>query len=184
MRLLQVLAKTQAFFDDPHLMSRAVLVPVMALAQRVGRQDLARGHVRIDHPCGVNAEVQIGCLVAGMTSGADLIDDMDVLRHGAMPDVFGGIRAPSTLGSQLRSYSWGTSASWSASTGSCSPSWPAGRRCCPGKDVLAFIDIDAMQKRVYGHHEQGAAFGHTKIQAKSLLVRGLNTLAATICTPF
>jgi Transposase DDE domain group 1 len=40
-----------------------------------------------------------------------------------------------------------------------------------------------MQKRVYGHKKQGAAFGHTKIGGKSLLVRGLNALAATISTP-
>src|ERR1035441_3027093 len=40
-----------------------------------------------------------------------------------------------------------------------------------------------MQKRVYGHHKQGARFGHTKIQGKSLLVRGLNALAAVISTP-
>jgi hypothetical protein len=53
----------------------------------------------------------------------------------------------------------------------------------PGKDALAFIDIDSMQGRVYGHKKQGAAFGHTKIQGKSLLVRGLNALAATISTP-
>ena len=53
----------------------------------------------------------------------------------------------------------------------------------PGKDVLAFIDIDSQQKRVYGRKKQGAAFGHTKIQGKSLLVRGLNALAATISTP-
>ena len=53
----------------------------------------------------------------------------------------------------------------------------------PGADVLAFIDIDSLQKRVYGHAKQGAAFGHTKIQGKSLLVRGLNALAATISTP-
>ena len=53
----------------------------------------------------------------------------------------------------------------------------------PGKDVLAFVDIDSMQKRVYGHTKQGAAFVHTKIQGKSLLVRGLNALAATISTP-
>ena len=48
---------------------------------------------------------------------------------------------------------------------------------------MAFIDIDSMQKRVYGHQKHGAAFGHTKIQGKSLLVRGLNALAATISTP-
>jgi len=40
-----------------------------------------------------------------------------------------------------------------------------------------------MQKRVYGHAKAGAAFGHTKIQGKSLLVRGLNVLAAVVSTP-
>ena len=40
-----------------------------------------------------------------------------------------------------------------------------------------------MQKRVYGHAKQGARFGHTKIQGKALLVRGLNALAAVISTP-
>ena len=39
-----------------------------------------------------------------MLAGADSIDDMDLLRHGAMDVLFGGIRAPSTLGSHLRSY--------------------------------------------------------------------------------
>ena len=53
----------------------------------------------------------------------------------------------------------------------------------PGKGTLAFVDIDSQQERVYGYHKQGAAFGHTKIQGKSLLVRGLNALAATISTP-
>ena len=42
---------------------------------------------------------------------------------------------------------------------------------------------DSQQKRVYGHAKQGAAFGFTKIQGKGLLVRGLNVLAASICTP-
>src|SRR5258707_7918914 len=40
-----------------------------------------------------------------------------------------------------------------------------------------------MQKRVYGHAKQGAAFGHTKIQGKTVLVRGLNALAAAVSTP-
>ena len=53
----------------------------------------------------------------------------------------------------------------------------------PGAATLAFIDIDSMQKRVYGHRKQGARFGHTKIAGKSLLVRGLNALAAVISTP-
>jgi hypothetical protein len=53
----------------------------------------------------------------------------------------------------------------------------------PGKDVLAFPGIDSTQKRVCGHKKQGAAFGHIKIGGKSLLVRGLNALAAVISTP-
>ena len=53
----------------------------------------------------------------------------------------------------------------------------------PGADVLAFLDIDSQQKRVYGHAKQGAAFGFTEIQGTGLLVRGLNVLAASICTP-
>jgi hypothetical protein len=48
--------------------------------------------------------------------------------------------------------------------------------------VLAFLDIDSQQKRVLPPHVAGAAFGHTKIAGKSLLVRGLNALAATIST--
>ena len=47
MRLLHDLAKTHATFDDPNLVSRAGLVPVMALAQRAGLPDLVAEHVRI-----------------------------------------------------------------------------------------------------------------------------------------
>jgi hypothetical protein len=34
--------------------------------------------------------------------GADSIDDLDLLRHGTMPALLGGVRAPATLGSFLR----------------------------------------------------------------------------------
>jgi hypothetical protein len=50
MRLLHDLAKTHASFDDPNLVSRAGLVPVMALARRCGLADLAAGYVRIGRP--------------------------------------------------------------------------------------------------------------------------------------
>jgi len=53
----------------------------------------------------------------------------------------------------------------------------------PGAGQLAFIDMDSMQRRVYGHAKQGAAFGHAKIQGKTVLVRGLNALAAVVSTP-
>ena len=183
MRLLHELAKIHASFDDPNLVSRAGLVPVMALAQRAGLADLAGEHVRIARRCGVNAQLKVSCLVAGMVAGADSIDDLDVLRHGAMPALFGGIRAPSTLGSFLRSFTWGNVLQLGKVNRELLAELARRAPLLPGKDTLAFIDIDSMQKRVYGHAKQGAAFGHTKIQGKSLLVRGLNALAATISTP-
>ena len=151
--------------------------------QPSGLADLVAEHVRPGGDCGVNAYLKVPCLVAGMAAGADSIDDMNLLRHGALPDLFGGIRAPSTLGSHLRSYTWGNARQLEAVNRLLLGELARRAPLLPGREQLAFIDIDAMQKRVYGHRKQGAGFGHTKIQGKSLLVRGLNALAATICTP-
>jgi hypothetical protein len=181
--LLHALAKTHASFDDPNLVSHAGLVPVMALADRAGLAGLAAEHVRPGGECGVNADLKVPCLVAGMAAGADSIDDMDLLRHGGMSTLFGGIRAPSTLGSHLRCYTWGNVAQLEKAGREFLTALAQEAPLLPGAGTLAFIDIDSMQKRVYGHKKQGAKFGHTKIQGKSLLVRGLNALAATISTP-
>jgi hypothetical protein len=105
-QLLHSPARTRAVFDGPNLLARAGLVPLMALAESAGLPDLLAG-VRPDGPCGANAAAKAACLVAGMAAGADSIEDMDLLRDGAMETVFGGVRAPSTLGSHLRSCSWG-----------------------------------------------------------------------------
>jgi hypothetical protein len=175
--------KIHARFDDPSLVSDAGLVPVMALAQRAGLGGLVAEHVRIGRACGVNAQVKVPAIVAGMIAGADSVDDLDVLRHGAMPGLFTGIRAPSTLGSFLRSFTWGhvlqlekASRLFLAALADLAP-------LLPDRDVLAFVDVDSTQKRVYGHRKQGAGFGHAKIQGKSLVLRGLSVLAATVSTP-
>jgi hypothetical protein len=180
---LHSLARTHASFDDPNLVSHAGVVPVMALAGRAGLAGLVAEHVRPAGECGVNAPLKVACLVAGMAAGADSIDDMDLLRHGAMPALFGGIRAPSTLGSHLRCYTWGNVSQLEKAGREFLGELARRAPLLPGAETLAFIDIDSMQKRVYGHHKQGARFGHTKIQGKSLLVRGLNALVATISTP-
>jgi hypothetical protein len=100
-------SRGRASFDDPNLVAHAGLVPVMALAGRAGLPDLVAEHVRPGGECGVNTHLKVACLVVGMAVGADSIDDMGVLRHGAMGTLFGGVCAPSTLGSHLRSYTWG-----------------------------------------------------------------------------
>jgi hypothetical protein len=52
MRLPHDPPKISACFDDPNLVSRAGLVPVMSLAERARLAALAREHVRIAGPCG------------------------------------------------------------------------------------------------------------------------------------
>ena len=183
MRLLHDPRKISALFDDPNLVSRAGLIPVMSLAERAGLGGLVRRHVHLAAKTGAFAEVKVGCLVAGMAAGADSIDDMDVLRHGAMPGLFDGARAPSTLGSFLRSFSYGNVRQLQKVNRELLAGLARRARLLPGADQLAFVDIDSTQRRVYGHKKQGAAFGHTKIQGKTVLVRGLNALAATVSTP-
>jgi hypothetical protein len=96
-----------AVFDDPNLVSCAGLAPVLQLAERAGLQRLVADHVKIDKPEGGYAALKVPALVAGMVAGADSIDDMALLRHGEMKRLFDGIRAPSTLGTFLRSFTFG-----------------------------------------------------------------------------
>jgi len=83
------------------------LAPVLQLAERAGLQGLVSEHVELSKPAGVNAHLKVPPLVAGMIAGADSIEDMTLLRHGAMRRLFEGTRAPSTLGSFLRSFTFG-----------------------------------------------------------------------------
>lgn len=46
----------------------------------------------------------IATVVAGMAAGADSIEDLDLVRHGAMPALFEQVYAPCTIGSFLRSF--------------------------------------------------------------------------------
>ena len=84
MRLSHDPLRITATFDDPNLVSRAGLAPVMALAEQAGLQALVRRHVAIAAKTGVYPDVKVGCLVAGMAAGADSIDDMGAPR-GALP---------------------------------------------------------------------------------------------------
>ena len=56
---------------------------------------------------GANADLKAMSLVAGMCAGADSIQDMSILRHGAMVKTFDYCYAPSTLGSFPRQFTFG-----------------------------------------------------------------------------
>ena len=77
-----------------------------------------------------NAVAKARRVVGGMLAGADSIDDLDLLRHGGMGRLFGGVRAPSTLGTFLRSFTHGHVQQLDRSAGGCWPGSPRGFRAC------------------------------------------------------
>lgn len=79
----------------------------MTLARDVGLYELADGWLSVPTDKGANAGLEVASLVAGMVAGADWIDDMSLLRYGGMKRVFNACYAPSTLGSFLRSFTFG-----------------------------------------------------------------------------
>ena len=107
MQLSHTRPVASAIFDDPNLVSCAGLVPMVALAQQCGLPALADAHLRLPTDKGANPGAKVTSLVAGMLAGADSIEDMSLLRHGAMGTLFDKAYAPSTLGSFLRAFSFG-----------------------------------------------------------------------------
>ncbi|WP_406500948.1 IS1380 family transposase [Streptomyces sp. NBC_01590] len=169
-----------AVFDDPNLVAHAGLVPVMRLAERCGLSDLVTQKVKLTgttNGAGAAADSKISSIVAGMAAGADSIDDLRVLRHGAMPTLFGGIRAPSTLGTFLRAFTHGHALQLHAVHRRFLAALAARTPLLPGSGEKAFIDVDSTHKRVYGRTKQGAEYGRFKG------IRTLHPLLATVCTP-
>ncbi|SCE55581.1 hypothetical protein GA0115245_15161, partial [Streptomyces sp. di188] len=110
MKVSHTTAAVFAAFDDPNLIAHAGLVPVIRLAERCGLPALVAEKVKLAgarNGAGAAADAKAMSIVGGMTAGADSIDDLDVLRHGGLARLFGGVRAPSTLGTFLRAFTWG-----------------------------------------------------------------------------
>lgn len=183
MRLLHSAANTSAQFDDPNLVSCAGLVPVMRLAQRCDLAGMVGEHLKVTVPVGANAHVKVPAIVAGMIAGADSIDDLDVLRHGGMTELFGGVRAPSTLGSFLRGLHWGNVRQLEVVSRRLLAGLAAATPVLVDAAVMAHLDIDSCQRRVYGHAKQGAGFGAVKVGGYTVRLRGLNPLLAAVSTP-
>lgn len=163
-------------FDDPNLVSVAGLVPAMLLAARSGLHDLVAGKVKVAGPGGANAAVKVSSVVAGMVAGADSIDDMDLLRHGGMDRLFGGVRAPSTLGTFLRSFTFGHVRQLDSVAAAFLVNLAAHTPLLPGAEQITFVDIDDTIKPTFGYAKQGVGYGYNK-------VKGINALIVTLSTP-
>jgi hypothetical protein len=176
MRVSHSLPAIFAVFDDPNLVSCAGLAPTMALAQRAGLADLVARTLTLKAEGGVNAHLKVPALVAGMVVGCDSINDMDVLRHGGMGRLFTGVRAPSTLGTFLRTFTFGHVRQLDAVASRFLIALAKNAPILPGADQGCYIDIDDTIKATHGYAKQGAAYGYTG-------VKGLNALLAIVSTP-
>jgi hypothetical protein len=175
-----------AVFDDDNLVSYAGLVPLMRLAEQTRLAELLADKVHIAEPKiksgSANPAPKLSTLIAGMCAGADSIDDVDVVRAGGMKTLFGGVYAPSTIGTLLREFTFGHARQLESVLQSHLVALCQRVDLLAGADVRAFIDIDSLLRPVYGHAKQGASYGHTKIAGKQILRKGLSPLATTIST--
>jgi hypothetical protein len=179
-------AVSSAVFDDDNLVSCAGLVPVMTLAERAGLSRLLDEKVRIVCPRiksgAANPAPKLATLIAGMCVGADCIDDADIVRSGGMKALFGGVYAPSTIGTLLREFTFGHARQLESVLGEHLAGLGERVAVLPGADVRAFIDIDSLLRPVYGHAKQGASYGYSKVAGRQVLRKGLSPLVTTVST--
>ncbi len=176
MRLSHARSAISVRFDDPNLVSCVGLVPIMALAARCGLTTLLTSGLTLAGAGTANAAAKITALIGGMVAGADSITDMDLLRHGGMGRVFDDVRAPSTLGTFLRRFTFGHVRQLDSVAARLLARLAAATPLLPGAEQIVFVDIDDTVRQTYGYAKQGAGRGYTG-------VKGLNALLAVLSTP-
>ena len=173
-----------AVFDERNLVSAGGLVPVLELAEQTGLSRLIGEHVELPstrvRSGAVNPAGKLTTIIAGMMCGADSIDDANLLRAGGTPRVFDEVYAPSTVGILLREFSFGHANQLAAVARAHLIALAQRTALLPGTDERMFLDIDSLLRPVYGHHKQGASFGHAKIAGRALLRKGLSPLITTL----
>ena len=186
MKLPDVWSRATPVFDDEHLVSCAGLLPVMGLAEQAGLSELIGQRVKFKTSkvasAGVNPAGKLTSIIAGMAAGADSIDDLDVIRSGGMPRLFGGVYAPATLGQFLREFTHGHTLQLASVLRGHLVNLVHRSDLLPGIGEQAYVDIDSLLRPVFGHAKQGASYGHTKIAGKQVLRKGLSPLATTLST--
>ena len=165
MRSSHSLDRLAVAFDDDRLVADAGLVLPATLAQRLGLRELVTEHLHLGEAAGAaNAGDKLLTLVASALAGGDSIDDANALRAGGTGRILGfTLKAASTLGTFLRSFSWGhvrqldrvsrelTARAWAAGAG-------------PGASPLT-IDLDSTICETYGLQKEGARHhGYTGVR--------------------
>jgi hypothetical protein len=172
MRSCHSLDRREVTFDDDHLVANAGLVLPATLAQHLGLLDLFDEHVDLGEASGrANVGHKAMTLIHSALAGGDSIDDANALRAGATQAVLGhAVLAPSTLGTFLRSFTWGHARQLDMVAGQLlTRAWAAGAG--PGEEPFT-IDVDSSIHETYGLAKEGGThftYNH---------VRGYNPLYA------
>jgi Transposase DDE domain group 1 len=148
-------------FDDPGLVANAGLVVPATLMARLGLEGLVDRSVRlVGRVGGSRPGRKVLTLVATILVGGSHIDHANVLRAGATRAVLPfRVMAPSTLGTFLRSFTFGHVRQLDAVIAEAlRRAWRLGAG--PGEDTMT-IDLDSTICQVHGHAKQGAAYGYT-----------------------
>ena len=143
-------------FDDHRLVNNAGLILPATLARRLGLPQLVDRHLDLGRAPGrANTGDKISTLVTSALAGGDCIDDADALRTGRTACALGCVvKAPSTLGTFLRSFRWGHVRQLDrVSRELLARAWQAGAG--PG-DAPFTIDLDSTICETYGLAKEGA----------------------------
>ena len=159
----QNIDRLRVVFDDEGLVADAGLLAAGTLMDRLGLEELVDKAVGLGGRVGgANPGRKTLTLVASMLVGGSHIDHVDRLRSGSTERVLGfGVAAPSTVGTFLRSFSWGHTRQLDKAAGvALGRAWEAG--VGPGDGELT-LDLDSTICEVSGKAKQGASYGYTKV---------------------
>jgi hypothetical protein len=154
--------RIEVTFDEPNLVANAGLVLVATLGVRLGLERLINEMVDLSGPVGgALPGRKVLTLVHAMAAGGSHIDHADVLRSGATQSVLGHqVMAPSTLGTFLRSFTFGHVRQLDRVLGeTLRRAWALGAG--PGSDQV-IMDLDSTICAVCGKAKHGAGYGYTK----------------------
>jgi hypothetical protein len=153
--------RSNVAFDDERVVVNAGLVLAVTLGRRLGLEALIDAAVGLGgRPGASRPGRKVLSLMHAMLLGADCIDDCDVLRAGNTEAILDHrAMAPSTLGTFLRSFTFGHVRQLDRVLGQAlGCAWKLG--VGPGSGRLV-VDVDSFVGEVHGHDKRGAGYGYT-----------------------
>jgi Transposase DDE domain group 1 len=152
-------------FDDDRLVAEAGLLLPATLAAHLDLRGLVERHLHLASAAGrAHVGDKLLTLIFSALAGGDCIDDANALRAGGTERILGfTVKAASTLGTFLRSFSWGHVRQLDrVSRELLARAWAAGAG--PGAEPFT-IDLDSTICETYGLAKEGALHhGYTGVR--------------------